>query len=318
MARAMAYRGPDEERFYQNGKITFGYRGLGTVDTSTCRQPMCSLEQDIIVVFDGDISNFPEFRSELIDYEFKTKSGAEVILAGYQKWGRQVVDKIKGMFAFVIYDGKQNLIFAARDQLGKKPFYYYFTPKGTFYFASDLQSLAASGVLPGSISQNAIQYYFTLGYIPSPLSIYKGIYKLEAGHALQYNSGGLKTWPFWDVSLDNQSKLSETELNEKLEELFIISVKNCINSDIPVGALLSGGIDSNLVTAAMARHSSNAIKTFTVGFDEKTTATGTRDERQIAEAAARYYGIRIKASQFLIVVSMISFFPSLYRTWANH
>ena len=101
-----------------------------------------------------------------------------------------------------------------------------------------------------SISQNAIQYYFTFGYIPSPLSIYKGVYKLEAVYALQYNSGGLKTWPFWDVSLDNQSKLSETELDEKLEELFIISVKNCINSDTPVGALLSGGIDSNLVTAA--------------------------------------------------------------------
>ena len=291
MARAMAYRGPDEEGFYQNDKIAFGHRRLSIIDVATGQQPMRSAEGDMVIVFNGEIYNFPELRSELIGYQFITKSDTEVILAGYQKWGKQVVDKLKGMFAFVIYDKKQNSIFAARDHLGQKPFYYYITPNGTFYFASDMQSLAASGVLPGNISQKAIRYYFTLGYIPSPLSIYEGVYKLEAGHALQYNSDGLKTWTFWDISLDNQSNLSEKAFEEKLEELFVRSVKNHLIADVPVGALLSGGIDSNLVVAAMSRHSSNTIKTFTVGFDERTTATGTRDERQIAETAARYYGV---------------------------
>ena len=291
MTRAMAYRGPDEEGFYQNDKISFGHCGLGIVDVSTGRQPIYSQEQDVIVVLDGEISNYPELHSELISCQFRTKNGAEVIIAGYQKWGKQVVDKLKGMFAFVIYDKKQNLIFAARDHLGKKPFYYYITRKGTFYFASDMQSLAASGILPGNISQKAIQHYFSLGYIPSPLSIYEGVYKLEAGHALQYNSDGLKTWPFWDICLDVQNNLHEIELEEKLENLLVTSVKSCINTNAPTGALLSGGIDSNLITAVAARHSSTTIKTFTVGFDEKTTATGTRDERQIAETAARYYGV---------------------------
>jgi len=290
MARAMAYRGPDEDGFYQNDKIAFGHRRLSITDVAIGRQPMCCPEQDIVIVFDGEISNYCELRAELNNYEFKTKSSAEVILAGYKKWGQQVIDRLKGAFAFVIYDRKQNLIFAARDHLGKKPFYYYLTPKGTFYFASDLQSLAASGVLPGNISQKAIQYYFTLGYIPAPLSIYEGVYKLEAGNALQYNSNGFKTSPFWDISLDVQNNLSESAVEERLEDLLVTAVKKCINHDDPSGALLSGGIDSNLVTAVMARHSSNKIKTFTVGFDEKVTTTGTRDERQIAETAAKYYG----------------------------
>jgi len=121
MARAMAYRGPDEEGFYQNDKISFGHCGLGIVDNSTGRQPMYSQEQDVIVVLDGEISNYPELQSELISCQFRTKNGAEVIIAGYQKCGKRVVDKLKGMFAFVIYDRKQNLVFAARDHLGKKP-----------------------------------------------------------------------------------------------------------------------------------------------------------------------------------------------------
>ena len=287
----MAYRGPDEEGFYQNDKIVLGHRRLSIIDISSGRQPMHDPDMDLAIVFDGEICNYAELRSELGDCNFNTRSDAEIILAGYQKWGRQVVDKLNGMFAFVIYDMTRNLIFAARDHLGKKPFYYHITPNGTFYFASDLQSLAASGILPGKISQKAIRYYFTLGYIPSPLSIYDGVYKLEAGHALQYNSDGLKVWPFWDIDLSIQNNDSDAELEVKLEELLVKSVKNQMNADVPVGTLLSGGIDSNLITAVMARHTSNTIKTFTAGFDEKTTAAGTRDERQIAETAARYYGL---------------------------
>jgi len=292
MARAMAYRGPDEEGFHQNDKIIFGHRRLSIIDVSTGQQPMLDPEQDVVIVFNGEIYNFQELRSELKDYIFRTKSDTEVILAGYKKWGRQVLDKLKGMFAFAIYDRKQNLLFAARDPLGAKPFYYYLAPKGTFYFASDLQSLAASGILRGSISQKAIRHYFLLGYIPSPLSIYEGVYKLEPGHALQYNSDGLKTWQFWDIDLNKQNSHSETYLEEKLENLLTESVKRRLISDVPVGALLSGGIDSNLVTAVTARHSSYKIKTFTAGFDDKTTTTGTRDERQIAETAADYYGLQ--------------------------
>ena len=291
MARAMAYRGPDEEGFYQNDKIILGHRRLSIIDISSGQQPMRDEERDTVIVFNGEIYNFLELRDELIDYRFKTKSDTEVILAGYQKWGRQVVDKLRGMFAFVIYDKKQNLIFAARDHLGKKPFYYYITQKGTFYFASDLQSLAASGILPGNISQKAIRHYFTLGYIPSPLSIYEGVYKLEPGHALQYNSDGLKIWSFWDIDLNIQNNDPEAVLEEKLENLLTKAVKRRMIADVPIGALLSGGIDSNLVTAVMSRQSSNTIKTFTAGFDEKTTAVGTQDERQIAEIAARYYGV---------------------------
>ena len=290
MARAMVYRGPDEERFYQNDKIAFGQRRLNIIDSSFDLQTRSNQEDDIIIVFDGEIYNFTELRAELTEYEFKTIGNPELVLAGYKKWGRQLVDKLRGGFAFAIYDKKQNFLFAARDHLGKKPLYYYITSKGTFYFASDLKSLAASGILPGNISQKAIQYYFTLGYIPSPLSIYEGVYKLEAGHALQYNSNGLKTWPFWDIDLSIQNNYSETDLEEKLEGLLIKSVKRRMIADVPIGALLSGGIDSNLVTAVMARQSSNTIKTFTVGFDEKTTAIGTRDERQIAETTAQYYG----------------------------
>jgi asparagine synthase (glutamine-hydrolysing) len=294
MTRAMAYRGPDEEGFYHDRNVSLGHRRLSIIDLSSGQQPMQSCDGEQILVFNGEIYNFLELRAELADYPFKTKSDTEVIIAGYWKWGMQVVDRLRGMFAFTIYDRRLNQIFASRDPLGKKPFYYHITKTGTFYFASDMQSLAASGMLPGKISHEAIQHYFTLGYIPAPLSIYQNVYKLKAGHALRYNSNELKTWSFWDIDFSAQAQYPEPILEEKLDDLLNRSVKRRLIADVPVGAMLSGGIDSNLVVSTMARQSTGTVRTFTAGFGEKTSMLGTRDERQAATAASEYYGVKHK------------------------
>ena len=284
MTRAMAYRGPDEEGFYQNERVVLGHRRLSIIDLSSGRQPMADAKSDAIIVFNGEIYNFRELRSELADYPFVTKSDTEVILAGWRKWGGRVVDKLRGMFALAIYDHTANKIFAARDPLGKKPFYYC-VRNGHFYFASDLRSLAASENLSGEISEASLRYYFTLGYIPAPLSIYEGVYKLEAGHTLEFDSGGLNVRPYWDIDLSVENREPETLMAERLGELVEKSVARRLTADVPVGALLSGGIDSNLVVSAMARQSTGGVRTFTAGFD------GAGDERLMAASAARHYGV---------------------------
>ena len=290
MGRAMPYRGPDEEGFYGDDRIALGHRRLSIIDLNSGQQPM--KDDRYVIVFNGEIYNFRELRSELASdgYRFKTKSDTEVIIAGYEKWENQVLDRLRGMFAFVVYDIKRGRIFAARDPVGKKPLYYHLASEGTFYFASDLQSLAASGVLSGKISLEAMQCYFTLGYIPSPMAVYSDVYKLQAGHALQYSQSGLKTWPYWDIDLSIQEDKSEEALAGELEDLLNKAVKRRLIADVPLGALLSGGIDSNVVVATMAKQSPTPVRTYTIGFAEKAEITGTRDERKAAAEAAQYYG----------------------------
>jgi asparagine synthase (glutamine-hydrolysing) len=290
MTSAMMYRGPDDEGFFSNSRLVLGHRRLSIIDLSSGQQPMHNARRNQTIVFNGEIYNFLELRSELSGFTFRTKCDTEVILAGYEKWGTQVSEKLRGMFAFALYDCEQNILFAARDPLGKKPFYYHISHDGTFYFASDLQALAASGVLSGTISREALQHYFALGYIPAPLSIYEGVHKLQAGHALLYGPGGLKIWSYWDIDLSVQENGPEQGLAEKLEDLLNQAVRRRLMADVPLGALLSSGIDSNLVVAAMAKQTRDPVRTFTVGFSERAETAGTRDEREAAALAARYYG----------------------------
>jgi asparagine synthase (glutamine-hydrolysing) len=292
MTRAMTYRGPDEEGFFADPHVTLGHRRLSIIDLSTGQQPMHSARGNCSLVFNGEIYNFQELRVQLeaYGYPFKTKSDTEVILAGYERWGRRVVEKLRGMFAFALYDRDRRCLLAARDPIGKKPLYFYHGRDGSLYFASDLQALCASGVLDRTISLEALQLYFTLGYVPAPRSIYENVNKLEAGHAFLYSSQDFKKWQYWDIDLEATVPAEEKTCLDRLEELLDGAVARRLVADVPLGALLSGGIDSNLVVSSMCRLSNDPVKTYTAGFGEPNRMTGVRDERRLAALAAEKYG----------------------------
>ncbi|MDB5103937.1 MAG: asparagine synthetase [Fibrobacteres bacterium] len=297
MTETMAYRGPDQHGMHAAGNVVLGHRRLSIIDISSGLQPMRSAVADHTLVFNGEIYNFVELRKELQDlgYPFATRSDTEVILAGYRHWGRSVVERLRGMFAFVLHDAEKNLVFGARDGIGKKPLYLR-RDGSTLYFASDLNAMAAS--LPGRprLSPEAMSLYFTLGYIPAPYCVYEGISKLQAGTAFQYGGAGAdgaawEEWTYWDP-LPKETSVTDEECLERLRGLLDGAVERRLVSEVPLGAFLSGGIDSNLVVSTMARLGKEGIKTFTAGFGEKVKLTGVRDERELAAAAAAKYGAR--------------------------
>jgi asparagine synthase (glutamine-hydrolysing) len=292
MTDAMQYRGPDEAGLFQDDHAALGHRRLSIIDLSTGQQPMRGARGSHVLVFNGEIYNFQELRLQLAHegYPFRTKSDTEVILAGYEKWGVNVVGKLRGMFAFAIYDPKQRSLFAARDPIGKKPFYFFTASNGNFYFASDLQGLAASKALAGNLCPDALGLYFNLGYIPAPYAIYAGVRKLKAGEALIYDWNGMRQWQYWDIDLDRLESADTSACLMRLDELLDRAVKNRLIAEVPLGALLSGGIDSNLVVSAMSKMSPKPVKTYTAGFEDKAQTSGTRDERRLASSAAQFYG----------------------------
>lgn len=258
---------------------------------------MQSSAADHTLVFNGEIYNFMELRRELevLGYRFATRSDTEVILAGYRHWGRSVVERLRGMFAFVLHDAERNLVFGARDPIGKKPLYIR-REGSVLYFASDLNAMMAPLASRPRLSPEALSLYFTLGYIPAPYCIYEGISKLKAGTAFSYGieSGGRseacwEEWSYWDP-LPNESAISDGECLDRLRGLLDRAVERRLVSEVPLGAFLSGGIDSNLVVSTMARLGKDRIKTFTAGFAGKVKLTGVRDERELAAAAAGEYG----------------------------
>jgi asparagine synthase (glutamine-hydrolysing) len=292
MAFAMAHRGPDAEGYFIDEYAALGHRRLSIIDLSTGQQPMFGCNRDHVLVFNGEIYNFLDLRHELEikGYPFRTKSDTEVILAGYEHWGDEVVGKLRGMFAFVLYDARKRRILAARDPIGKKPFYYHLSANGTLYFSSDMGSLAASGALDGRISEDALQLYLYLGYIPAPYSIYSCVRKLPAGHVLRYDAQQLQCAKYWDIELECIDSRDETQCLENLANLLDVAVARRMIADVPLGALLSSGIDSNLVVSTMTRLSSSPVQTYTAGFNGKAVLTGTKDERQLAAEAAQTYG----------------------------
>jgi asparagine synthase (glutamine-hydrolysing) len=267
----LSHRGPDDAGIWlSRDRLTiFGHRRLSIIDlTSAGHQPMLSNDGSLAIVFNGEIYNFQSIRSELIrgGYHFHSESDTEVILASYRVWGELCVDHFNGMFAFAIYDagttGVPPSIFFARDRVGKKPFYYLFNGD-TFEFASELKSISHNG----DVSLIALNYYLALGYIPGEHCFIQGVKKLPPAHAgrLDLTSFNLNIWKYWKLP-ENQMNTSANgeDLADEAEDLLSNAVGLRMVSDVPLGVLLSGGLDSSLIAAIAARKSTSAIKTFTL------------------------------------------------------
>ena len=273
MNQVQFHRGPDEGGMHIEPGVGLAHRRLSIIDISTGQQPMLNQEQTVCVVFNGEIYNFRDIRSELekLGYTFNTHSDTEVILHAWQAWGEACVNRFRGMFAFAIWDRTRDLLFLARDRVGIKPLYYAVLPNGYFLFGSELKVLTAHPELNRKIDPLAIEDYFAFGYIAEPRTIYQQVYKLPPGHTLTLKRGAEIPEPsaYWDLFFDANSGLNEEDLTHELIAQFKEAVDIRLVSEVPLGAFLSGGVDSSGVVAMMAQLQSDPVNTCAIAFNEK-------------------------------------------------
>jgi len=284
--RAIKHRGPDDSGTYFNQDVGLGHARLAVIDLSPLgHQPMFNESKDISIVFNGEIYNFQEVRTLLENkYEFISKSDTEVIIHAYEEWGTECLHKLNGMFAFVIYDEKRDLLFGARDRLGEKPLKYYFKDN-QFIFSSELKGVISVLQKSPELDPVALDNFLTYQYVPAPRTGYKDIYKLPAGSYFLFQHGKLEIKKYWELKTEvDQSKTYGEWKDIVLAELDR-AVKERLIADVPIGCLLSGGADSGAVTAFMAKNSKDKIKTYSVGFDDPRF-----DETKYARIVADTYG----------------------------
>ncbi len=308
MCDVMAYRGPDDSGVYVDGPVGLGHRRLSILDLSKSgHQPMSTADKSLWVTFNGEIYNFLKLRENLTakGYVFSSDCDTEVILALYQEYGPACLQYLRGMFAFCIWDKKNNTLFLARDRIGKKPLYYYFDGK-TFIFASEIKAILQDPSVEKKINYEALSDYFRYLYVPDPKTIYQNIYKLEPGYALYCDRNSLKKEAYWDVSFAETSKKSEHDLCENLVHLLDESVQMRMISDVPLGAFLSGGIDSSAVVAFMAGHTPKPVTTCAIGFD-------SREYDEVAYARIVAEKFKTDHHEFTVKQDIEAILPELVR-----
>jgi len=270
MSAALVHRGPDDSGSYLSpeGNAGLGFRRLSIIDLTTGHQPLSNEDRAVWIVFNGEIYDFQATKKELLaaGHRFSTRTDTEVIVHLYEEFGTRCVEHLRGMFAFAIWDEKRKCLFAARDRVGKKPFFYT-VRDGKLAFASELKSLLRLIPAP-EIDPAALSQYLAFGYIPAPRTIYRNICKLPPAHWLRFSSSGLELQRYWNLSFAPEPAPSEEKLTGQVEELLREAVRLRLISDVPLGALLSGGVDSSIVVALMAQEGGRPPKTFSVGFEE--------------------------------------------------
>ncbi|HEU0099667.1 MAG TPA: XrtA/PEP-CTERM system amidotransferase [Allosphingosinicella sp.] len=272
MADSLAHRGPDGSGVWTAPGIGLGHRRLSIIDLATGDQPMLSADGRLALSYNGEIYNFREVRAELeaSGHRFRTESDTEVILAAWRQWGPDCLSRFNGMFAFALYDGDEDCLFLARDRLGVKPLYWTTLSDDALVFASELKGLLAHPLLRRTPSRSAVDDYLALGYVPDDACMVDGVRKLAAGHYLLVRRGRLVPKPvrWWDVDFSNPSRGSAKALEEELVERLQSAVRSRMVADVPLGAFLSGGVDSSAVVALMAEASRSAVETCSIGFGE--------------------------------------------------
>jgi len=273
MTNTLNRRGPDASGFFIKDDVFLGHRRLSIIDLQTGGQPMFNEDKTIAIVFNGEIYNFQNLKKELGNgHHFKTNSDTEVIIHGYEEWGESIFEKLEGMFALAIWDSKEKKLILARDKFGEKPLYYFHNPL-CFAFASELKALMPHPLFKKEIDFSSLSKYFFFEYIPSPRTIFKNIRKLEPASFLILKNNRVETRPYWQIKFGNPK--NSTFKNEKpalkeLENQINQAVKERLISDVPLGVFLSGGIDSGTIAYFAQKNSLKPIKTFSIGFEEKS------------------------------------------------
>lgn len=285
MCTVMSHRGPDDEGFFVERNIGLGMRRLSIIDLSTGHQPISNEDGTIWIVFNGEIYNHLIIRKELESkgHKFSTKTDTETIVHAYEEYGENCVDELRGMFAFAIWDNAKKKLFLARDRVGIKPLYYYIDDK-RLIFGSELKVILEHPGIPKDLDFGALDNFLTFEYIPAPLTIFKNVKKLSQAHTLSIENNRVSINEYWKLHF-REVKRSEEEICEELYEILKEAVKMRLMSDVPLGAFLSGGIDSSTVVGLMSEVMDKPVKTFSIGFDDPSY-----NELKYARIVAKHFG----------------------------
>ena len=293
MLRTMVHRGPDDEGTYLAEEVALGARRLSIIDLEGGHQPLSNEDGTVWIAYNGEAFNFPQVRSELtgLGHRFKTRTDTETLVHAYEQWGENFLERFRGMFAFALWDGRKKRLLLVRDRIGIKPLYYALLEDETLVFGSELKSLIVHPRLSRRLDLKALDLFLTLEYIPAPHSILQGVRKLPAGHLLIYDHGRLDLKKYWDIeegggraSADAERPRSPEEAADRLYGLLKESVKLRLISDVPLGAFLSGGIDSSCIVGLMRELGASPLKTFSIGFEDRSY-----DELDYARRVARKF-----------------------------
>jgi asparagine synthase (glutamine-hydrolysing) len=296
MNQVQFHRGPNEGGLHVEPGLGFAHRRLSIIDLSSGQQPLFNRDGSVVVTYNGEIYNFMEIRAELeaMGHEFRTHCDTEVIVYAWEAWGEACVDHFRGMFAFAIWDRIQEILFLARDRLGVKPLYYAETADGYFLFGSELKVLQQHPSLPRKIEASAVEEYFAYGYVPDPKTIYSGVYKLPPGFRLTLRRGSRNYAPaqYWDVPFQVDESLDESSAREQFAQRLREAVDIRLVADVPLGAFLSGGVDSSAVVAMMAGLSKEPVNTCSISFGDPKF-----NEARYAQQVAERYHTRHRVEQ---------------------
>ncbi len=312
MNRAILHRGPDDDGFYFNENVGLGMRRLAIIDLAHGKQPIHNADKTKWIVFNGEIYNYQELRADLEKrgHELYTNSDTEAIVHLYDEYGADCLKYLRGMFAFAIWDEREKELFIARDRVGKKPLLYSHQTSGDLIFGSEFQALLEHPDISREVDPQAIDAYLSYLCVPAPLTAYKQIRKLEPGHWLKWKDGAIETRRYWQPDFSRKIKISEEEAIEETTRILRESTKLRMISEVPLGAFLSGGVDSSVVVALMARESTQPVKTFSIGFEEQDFS-----ELKFARRVANHVGAEY--NEFIVRPNALDVLPTLVEHYGE-
>lgn len=305
MCNLMEYRGPDDEGYYISGPVGLGMRRLSIIDVAGGHQPIHNEDKSIWVVCNGEIYNFPELRAKLIQkgHKFKTKTDIETVVHLYEDYGVNCIEHLRGMFGLAVWDGKKQRLLLARDRIGKKPLFYS-EVNGSLIFGSALKSVLQNPEVKREINMEALHHYLTYQYVPEPATIFTQVQKLPPAHYLVCERSGMKVERYWDLKFGPKINITETEAAERVRELVEEATKIRLISEVPLGAFLSGGVDSTIVVGLMSQLMDKPVKTFSIGFEE-----ASYNELDYARIAAKRFST--EHQEFIVKPNAIEVLPDL-------
>jgi asparagine synthase (glutamine-hydrolysing) len=312
MNEAIAHRGPDDDGFYVNGKVGLAMRRLAIIDLAGGKQPIHNADSTKWIVFNGEIYNYQELRKDLDahGHRFYTNSDTEAIIHLYDEYGPDCLQYLRGMFAFAIWDEADRSLFLARDRVGKKPLLYSHQPNGDLVFGSEFQALLQHPSISRDVDFEAIDSYLSFLCIPAPQTAFKQIRKLEPGHYLRWKSGQIETRRYWLPDFSKKIKISEQDAIDETTRILRESTRLRLISEVPLGAFLSGGVDSSTVVALMAQESDTPVKTFSIGFEEQDFS-----ELKYARIVADHVGAEY--NEFIVKPNALEILPTLVQHYGE-
>jgi asparagine synthase (glutamine-hydrolysing) len=315
MCDAIRHRGPDDDGFYLKDSVGLAMRRLAIIDLALGKQPIANEDETAWIVFNGEIYNYLELRSKLekLGHSFRTNSDTEAIVHAYGEFGADCPKHLRGMFAFAIWDERKGELFLARDRVGKKPLLYSQTPAGDLVFGSEFRALLCHPQVSRDVDYEAIHHYLSFMCVPAPLTAFTAIRKLEPGHSLRYTRDGeIRVERYWEPDFNRKEKWTEEEAGERAVEVLREAVRVRLMSEVPLGAFLSGGIDSSAVVALMSEESSAPVKTFSIGFEEQDFSELHHARRVAEHVGADHHEFIVRPDAMEVLPTLVDHYGEPY------